>query len=85
MVKARRGWRRSQSWLTFLRNHRPKSWAMDFFTVPTMNFQLLYVLVIVKHSTREVVHWAVTFSSSMNWSVEQLREATPFGLLSVVH
>jgi putative transposase len=33
MAKPRRGTDKSQSWLTFLRNHLPVSWAMDFFTV----------------------------------------------------
>ncbi len=80
MVKPKGGRRKSQTWLTFLRNHATKSWAMDFFTVPTISFRMLYVLVIVKHSTREFVHWAVTDSPSMEWTIQQLREATPFGL-----
>jgi len=78
MVKSTRGRRKSQSWLTFLRNHMTNSWAMDFFTVPTIRFEILYVLVIMEHSTRKFIRWAVTESPSMEWTVQQLREATPF-------
>jgi hypothetical protein len=45
MVK--RGGPPSQGWLTFLRNHTPNIAAMDLFVVPTVGFDLLYVLVIV--------------------------------------
>ena len=41
MAKPKGGTDKSQSWLTFLRNHLPVSWAMDFFTVPTLRFQIL--------------------------------------------
>ena len=78
MVKRRGGRGNSQSWLTFLRNHMGKSWAMDFFTVPTVSFRTLYVFVIIEHSSRKFVHWAVTDSPSMEWTIQQLREATPF-------
>jgi putative transposase len=35
--------RRGQSWKTFLENHRRDVAAMDFFTVPTATFRILYV------------------------------------------
>ena len=78
MVKRRDGGRKSQSWLTFLRNHMAKSSAMDFFTVPTISFRTLYVFVIIEHSSRKFVRWAVTYDPSMEWTVQQLREAMPF-------
>jgi hypothetical protein len=37
----------SPGWRTFLRNHAPQIAAMDLFIVPTIGFDLLYVLVIV--------------------------------------
>jgi len=43
---------RRQSWLTFLRNHREVIVAMDFFTVPTATFRVLYVWFAIKHSRR---------------------------------
>jgi transposase InsO family protein len=52
---------------------------MDFFTVPTLNFKTLYVYVVLDHGRRKVVHWAVTGHPTMDWVVQQLREATPFG------
>ena len=80
MVKPTGGTDKSQTWLTFLRNHMPVSWAMDFFTVPTIRFQILYVFVVLSHSRRQVVHFGVTAHPTMAWVIQQLREATPFGL-----
>ena len=70
---------KSQTWLTFLRNHLQVSWAMDFFTVPTLRFQTLYLFVILNHSRRQVEHFAVTAHPTMAWVIQQLREAMPFG------
>jgi len=55
MVKPKGGREKSQNWLTFLRNHMDVSWGMDFFTVPTIRFQILYVFVI---SIMPVVRWS---------------------------
>ena len=52
---------------------------MDFFTVPTLRFQTLYIFVILNHSRRQVVHFAVTTHPTMDWVIQQLREAMPFG------
>jgi transposase InsO family protein len=52
---------------------------MDFFTVPTVRFQILYIFVILNHSRRQVVHFAVTAHPTMAWVIQQLREAMPFG------
>ena len=49
-----------QSWGTFLRNHLPQMAAMDLFVVPTIGFNLLYVLVIVRLARRELVWINVT-------------------------
>ena len=69
---------RRQSWLTFLRNHREVIVAMDFFTVPTATFRVLYVWFAIKHSRREILHWSVTGSPTAPWVVQQLRGAFPF-------
>ena len=45
----------SQGWCTFLRNHAPDIAAMDLFVVPTIGFDLLYVLVIVRLARRDLV------------------------------
>jgi transposase InsO family protein len=80
MVKPKGGTEKSQNWLTFLRNHTDVSWGMDFFTVPTIRFQILYVFVVLNHARRQVVHVAVTFYPTMVWVIQQLREAMPFGV-----
>jgi transposase InsO family protein len=69
----------STSWLTFLRNHVDCSWAIDFFTVHTLGFQVLYIFLVFDHARREVRHFAITTNPSMEWVIQQLREATPFG------
>ena len=68
-----------QSWQTFLANHRNGIWSMDFLTVPTIYFKVLYVLIIVSHERREIKHFAVTKHPTSLWITQQLREATPFG------
>ena len=50
----------SQNWKTFLRNHSKETISMDFFTVPTSNFKLLHVLVMIEHHRRRIIHFNVT-------------------------
>ena len=50
----------SQGWRTFLRNHAPDIAAMDLFVVPTITFDLLYALVIVRLDRRDLVWINVT-------------------------
>ena len=70
--------RKKQSWQTFLKNHRPGIWAMDFLVVPTLCFRMLYVLLIVSHDRRKIEHFAVTTNPSAAWVAQQIREATPY-------
>ena len=79
MVKPRRRRPDTTTWLPFLRNHLDVSWAIDFFTVTTLGFQTLYVFLVFDHARREVLHFAITPNPSMEWVIQQLREATPFG------
>ena len=79
MVKPGRPQDRATSWLTFLHNHVDVSWAMDFFTVATADFRFLYVFVVMHHGRRRVIHFATTYHPSMEWVIQQLREATPYG------
>jgi hypothetical protein len=44
----------SQGWRTFLRNHAPEIAAMDLFVVPTIGFDLLYTLIIVRLERRNL-------------------------------
>lgn len=51
---------------------------MDFLTVPTVAFGLLYVLVILSHERREIVHVNVTTSPNAEWIARQLTDAFPY-------
>ena len=66
-----------QRWTTFLRNHRDLIAGMDFFVVPTVRFQLLYVRFALDHGRRRVLHFNVTGYPSAPWVIQQLREACP--------
>jgi len=60
-----------QSWLTFLRNHREAIAAMDLFVVFTVKFRLLYVLFVIHHDRRQIVHFNVTEHPTAAWVVQQ--------------
>jgi transposase InsO family protein len=62
-----------------LRNHAHTTWAADLFTLPTVAFRTLYVLVFVTHGRRELVHLAVTAHPTAAWVWRQLVEATAWG------
>jgi transposase InsO family protein len=66
-------------WLTFLRNHREAIAAMDFFSVPTITFSVLYCFFVISHDRRRILHFNVTKHPTSSWIVQQLREAFPFG------
>src|SRR4051794_7452868 len=68
----------SQSWRTFLENHVKTMVSVDFFTVPTIRFEILYVFVVLAHERRRIVHFAVTAHPTAEWTAQQLREAFPW-------
>ena len=57
----------SPTWRTFLANHRPQIWAADLFTVPTLVFRTLYVMVFIAHDRRQLVHVNVTARPTAAW------------------
>ena len=67
-----------QRWGTFVRNHMPQIAAMDLFVVPTLGFNLLYVLVIVRLARRELVWINVTSHPTAEWIAQQITEAFPW-------
>jgi len=77
MVRPRRP--PSQAWRTFLKNHAPDLIALDFFTVPTATFRVLFVLVVLTHSRRRLVHFNVTEHPTAEWTARQLLEACALG------
>jgi putative transposase len=67
----------SQSWKTFLDNHLKELVSIDFFTVPTATFRVLFVLVVLARHRRRVVHCNVTEHPSAFWTAQQMIEAFP--------
>ena len=74
----RRRWPPSQTWCTFLANHVGQIVAADFLVVPTATGRLLFVLVMLAHERRRIVHVAVTAHPTAAWTAPQLREAFPW-------
>jgi hypothetical protein len=68
----------SQTWRTFLDNHLKTLVSVDFFVVPTIRFQILYVFLVLAHERRRIVHFAVTAHPTAEWAAQQMREAFPW-------
>src|SRR5712692_7450890 len=77
LQRLRRRGDHAKRWLAFLANHREVIVAFDFFTVPTLTFQLLYCFFVIEHGRRRVLHFNVTRHPTAEWVVQQLREAFP--------
>ena len=69
-----------QGWRTFLRSHAPDIAAMDLFVVPTIGFDLLYALVIVRLDRRDLVWINVTTNPTAEWVARQITEAFPWDI-----
>src|ERR1700756_4686358 len=69
----------SQTWRTLLENHVKTTVSVDFFTVPTIRFQLLYVFVVLAHDRRRILHFNVTAHPTAIWAAQQIIEAFPEG------
>jgi len=67
----------AKRWRSFLANHREVMAAMDFFTVPTLIFRLLYCFFVIGHGRRRILHFNVTRHPTSDWVIQQLREAFP--------
>jgi putative transposase len=69
--------RPSQTWRTFLANHLRDLVSIDFFTVPTARLRVLFVLVVLAHHRRRVVHFNVTEHPTAAWAAQQIVDAFP--------
>ena len=67
----------SQTWRTFLTNHVRDLVSIDFFTVPTARWRVLFVLVVLAHHRRRVLHFNVTERPTAEWTAQQIVEAFP--------
>jgi hypothetical protein len=68
----------SQSWRAFLTNHSRDIVSIDFFTVPTATFRVLYVHLVLDNARRKILHFNVTESPTATWSGQQIVEAFPW-------
>jgi transposase InsO family protein len=68
----------SQTWRTFLDNHVKDIVAVDFFTVPTATFRIIFTFVVLRHDRRHVVHFNVTAHPTAECTAQQIVEAFPF-------
>ncbi len=67
----------SQTWRAFLDNHLTEIVAIDFFTVPTATFRILFAFVVLRHDRRKVDHFNVTANPTAGWTAQQIIEAFP--------
>ena len=68
----------SQTWRTFLKNHMFNTCSMDFFTVPTATFKILFVFFIIHNERRKIIHFNVTSNPTAKWTGQQIVEAFPW-------
>jgi len=81
MRKAPRRPEPAKQWTTFLSNHREAIAAMDFFTVPTLTFGVLYCFFVIAHDRRRILGCSVTKRPTSVWVIQQLRETFPYDLV----
>jgi hypothetical protein len=62
--------RGDQRWSTFLRNHAKAIVACDFLVAVTATFRLFYVLVLIEHGSRRLLHFNVTQHPSAEWTLQ---------------
>jgi putative transposase len=67
----------SQTWRTFLAIHVRDLVSLDFFTVPTAGLRVLFVLVVLAHHRRRVIHFNVTEHPTAHWTAQQIVDAFP--------
>jgi transposase InsO family protein len=68
----------SPTWKAFLEKHVKDLVSIDFFVVPTVRFKILYVLIVLAHERRRIVHFNVTAHPTVQWTAQQMVEAFPF-------
>src|SRR5215813_12157014 len=65
----------NQTWRTFLNNHIGQMASIDFFTVPIITMRVLFVLIVLEHDRRKVLHFNVTEHPTGAWTAQQIVEA----------
>ncbi len=79
--------RGDQRWAVFLRNHARSIVVCDFCVVVTAAFRVLYVLVVIEHASRRLIHLGATAHPTATWTLQHLREAIPcdLGYRFIIH
>ena len=65
----------SRTWRCFLDNHVEDLGSIDFFTLPSATFRILFVFIILRHDRRRIVHFNVTEHPSAEWTAQQIVDA----------
>ena len=68
----------SQNWKTFFNNHVHQLASIDFFTVHTATFRILYCFIVLKYGQRKIVHFNITSNPTSQWTAQQIIEAFPY-------
>ena len=68
----------SQTWRTFLENHLSELVSIDFFTVPTVRFHVVFCFLVLSHERRRILHCNVTDQPTAEWTAQQIVEAFPW-------
>jgi putative transposase len=68
----------SPTWKAFLTNHVRDLVALDFFVVPTVTCNVLFVLLILAHHRRQVIHLNITEHPTAAWTAQQVVHAFPW-------
>jgi putative transposase len=66
-----------QTWKAFLANHLAFAASMDFFTVPTLTGRVLFVVIVLSHLRRRIVHFNITEHPTAEWTAQQVVDAFP--------
>jgi putative transposase len=68
----------SPTWKTFLNNHAQDLVSLDFFIVPTVAHNVLFVLLLLAHERRRLVHFHITEHPTAEWTAQQMIDAFPW-------
>src|SRR3989442_2245276 len=66
-----------QTWKTFLSNHFASAASIDFFTVPTLTGRVLFVMIVLSHVRRRIVHFNITEHPTAEWTAQRVIDAFP--------
>src|SRR4030095_523272 len=67
----------SQTWRTVLTNQLTAAASIDFFTVPTLTGRALFVVIVLSHVRRRIVHFNITEHPTAEWTAQQVVDAFP--------